>query len=326
MERFLLVQRRSLGDALFTATVAEVLKKEFPRSEVHLLTLPFAVEFFENYLYLDKVFPYRGLVKTLKDLRRFEYTAVLDYEATFRTYPLVFFLKGERKLAFYRNSREAKLGFIYTDLVKAENFGFTFWDRLKLLEPLGVDYKRYIEGKFKPSFPTRGKEKKEIPYKDYVVLCPKGVLRNKEIHPRKAILLASELQRETGKVVVLAVEPKEVSYLSELRTAMEDLGEEFPVFSQDLNGFLALVKNSRGVVTVESFPYHLALLLGKPSVVIVQGYGIWYRESFGLIEPYYPPLDCVPCFKRNKCPRGDFACTFEIDEKEIAQMASRLFG
>jgi heptosyltransferase-2 len=218
--KFLLIQRRSLGDALFTATVAEVLKKEFPDAEVHLLTLPFAVDFFEKYLYLDKVFPYSGFFKTLRELRQRDYDVILDYEATFRTYPLVFFSKAKRKLAFYRNSREARLGFIYTDLVRAENFGFTFWDRLKLLKPLGVDYKKYIDRRFKPSFPTRDLPNVELPFEDYIVFSPKGLLRNKTISPEKVIEIASALERKLSKRVVISVEPREKGYIESLKRQM----------------------------------------------------------------------------------------------------------
>ena len=44
--RFLLIQRRSLGDALYTALVGEVIKREIPDAVVDFLTLPFAVDFF----------------------------------------------------------------------------------------------------------------------------------------------------------------------------------------------------------------------------------------------------------------------------------------
>ena len=84
--RILLVQRRSLGDALYSLLVAEIIKREIPQAKVDFLTLPFAVNFFNLYKFVDSVIPDRGLLKNLKSIAG-KYDAVIDYEATFRTYP-----------------------------------------------------------------------------------------------------------------------------------------------------------------------------------------------------------------------------------------------
>ncbi len=96
--RFLLIQRRSLGDALYTALVGEVIKGEFPGAVVDFLTLPFAVDFFNAYRYIDRAIPDRGLFENLKQIAG-RYDVVLDYEATFRTYPLVLFSFAKERVA-----------------------------------------------------------------------------------------------------------------------------------------------------------------------------------------------------------------------------------
>ncbi|HIC09118.1 MAG TPA: hypothetical protein EYO62_03605, partial [Aquificales bacterium] len=149
--KILLIQRRSLGDALYTAVVGEIIKKEIPNAVVDFLTLPFAVDFFNTYRFIDRTFPDKGLLGNLKAIIG-KYNVILDYEATFRTYPLVLFSLARERIAFYRKKREKYLYPIYNRLVEYKNLGFTFWDRLELLEPLGIDVCKYISNRYLPKF------------------------------------------------------------------------------------------------------------------------------------------------------------------------------
>ena len=211
--RFLLVQRRSLGDALYTALVGEVIKREFPGAVVDFLTLPFAVNFFNSYRYIDRAIPDRGILKNLKQISG-RYDVVLDYEATFRTYPLVLFSLAKKRVAFYRKKRERFLYPIYNRLVEYKNYNFTFWDRLLLLKPLGVDVEnKYIRQRFLPGFHLKGGiepvDYRSLLGKEYIVFTPKGVIPTKGIKPEKVAQIHRLLREKTGLSVVIAVEPKE---------------------------------------------------------------------------------------------------------------------
>ena len=332
MKRILLIQRRALGDALFTALMAEVIKKELTKRglevEVHLLTLPFSVDFFKTYKYLDNVFPYRGVLKTLQMLRKHSYDAILDYEATFRTYPVVALSKAPIRLAFLRKRKDLwlkRIG-VYTSMVPFVSRGFTYWDRLELLKPLGVDINPYL--KTKPVWETATSPDlpehlaKNLKRNEYVIFCPKGKLQGKTIAPEKAAQLATGLVKRLNKPVVVAIEPGERKYISAFEEELSKYRTgEVTVVSLPLREFSSLIFNSSGVVTVESFPYHLAMLMGKPSLVIVQAYDLWYRETFGLVKVYKVPLECSPCFDKRKCFRGDFACSREINTDEVLDLA-----
>ena len=318
--KILLIQRRSLGDALYTAVVGEIIKKEIPNAVVDFLTLPFAVDFFNTYRFIDRAFPDKGLLGNLKTILG-KYNVILDYEATFRTYPLVLFSLARERIAFYRKKREKYLYPIYNRLVEYKNLGFTFWDRLKLLEPLGIDVDKYIFNRYLPKFFLKEglnqNSYSEI-YGNYIVFSPKGVIPTKEIKPYKVKKIVEKIKDSFGLNVVIAVEPREREYITQLK------GLGLDVFSKNLIDFTFLLKEAKALVSIESFPYHLALLLRVPSVVIVQGYDIWFKERFGLIEEYRPPLDCIPCWKKSYCPRGDFACTERIEVDVLLEKLKRL--
>ena len=276
--------------------------------------------FFNAYKFIDRAIPDRGFLGNLKSIFG-KYDAVLDYEATFRTYPVVLFSKAKYRVAFYRNSRERLLYPIYNRFVEYKNFGFTFWDRLKLLQPLGIDANKYIQSRFLPKFQLKkGVIKKDYRklYGKYIVLTPKGVIPTKEIKPKLVKNLYEEIRKKFNLNVVIAVEPKEKSYIEELK----GLGLE--VFSKDLISFTHLLEGAKALISIESFPYHLALLFRVPSLVIVQGYDIWFKERFGLIEEYRPPLECVPCWQSRQCLRGDFACTERIEITSILEKVEKL--
>jgi len=318
--KILLIQRRSLGDALYSSLVGEVIKKEFPTAKVDFLTLPFAEEFFNSYKFIDRAIPDKGIIKNVKSIFD-KYEIIIDYEATFRTYPLVLFSKAKLRIAFYRNQREKHLYPIYNCLIPYRNLGFTYWDRLRLLKPLNIDVEKYINNKYLPSFEFKESiiKKKYTPiYGDYIVLVPKGIIPTKEIKPQIVKKLYQLIKKEMNLNVIVAVEPKEELYINHLKA----LGIE--VFSKNLLDFAFLLKDAKGLLSIESFPYHLGLLFRVPSVVIVQGYDIWFKERFGLIEEYRPPLKCVPCWKKTSCLRGDFACTEKIDIDEILKKLAKI--
>ena len=208
--KILLIQRRSLGDALYTAVVGEIIKKEIPNAVVDFLTLPFAVDFFNTYRFIDRAFPDKGLLGNLKAILG-KYNVILDYEATFRTYPLVLFSLARERIAFYRKKREKYLYPIYNRLVEYKNLGFTFWDRLKLLEPLGIDVDKYIFNRYLPKFFLKEglnqNSYSEI-YGNYIVFSPKGVIPTKEIKPYKVKEIVEKIKDSFGLNVVIAVEPR----------------------------------------------------------------------------------------------------------------------
>ncbi len=320
LKRVLLIQRRSLGDALYTALIAEVLKRKIPNISVDFLTLPFARDFFEAYLYLDKVIPFKGFWATLKEIRN-QYDAILDYEATFRTYPLVLFSGAKIRSAFYRKKRERFLYPIYNRMVPVQFFNFTYWDRLKLLETISVDISDELNKlplwEFKPEIYERYKN--IHPFEEYIVISPKGVLPSKELAPEKVRELSLKLSETFNGKIIVAVAPNEVEYIKQLR---EVLPSNIEIFAKDLISFTLLLKGAKLLITIESFPYHLALLLRVPSIVIVQGYDIWFKNLFGLIHPYYPDLDCILCYRKKHCPYN-FKCQREIDTDKIVEMATK---
>lgn len=306
--KVLMIQRRALGDALFTSLVGKVLKKEFENVKVGFLTLKPLCEILEKFDFIDECFGYEGFVSTLRRIRKFSPDVVLDYEATARTYLLVLLSGAEKRIAFYGKRREKYLYPIYTDIVKKEDFGYTFWDRLKLLSPLGINYRAYIN----TFIPLEVRNRED----SYIVFVPKGKIRTKEISPSVVANIKKKVEEGLGIDVKVFVEPKEGEYINRLRR------EGVEPMSVSLKEFYEFVKNSKGVLCVEGFPQHLALLLGKRVLTIVQSMRPWFREDFGRLYYYYPELECVGC-GRKSCPKGSYECSFRIDVNKVVELLGK---
>lgn len=300
--RVLLIQRRALGDALYTSLIGKVIKREIPQSKVGFLTLKPMCNLTRKFDFIDECFSYTGFLETLRKIRDFSPDVVLDYEATAKTYPLVFLSGARTRVAFYGKLRERFLYPIYTDILKKESTGYTFWDRLKLLEPLGINYRRYLNT-FIPL-------EENLEEEDYIVFTPKGKIATKVISPDKVKEIKSKVESELGIEVKVFVDPGEGDYIEEL----EKRG--IKPYRVSLGEFYEYMKKARGVLSIEGFPQHLGLLLGKRVLTIVQSRLPWFKETFGKLFYYYPPLSCLGCSK-NTCPTGTYECVYRIDVDSV---------
>ncbi|NPB06813.1 MAG: glycosyltransferase family 9 protein [Aquificae bacterium] len=302
--RVLVLQRRALGDALYALAVGLLLKRQ--GHEVALLAPPPLKPLALNEGL--KFIPYESLKTALRAVRSFKPELLLDYEATLRTYPLALLSGAPLRYAFYKKRRERYLWPVYNRLKPFKDYGFTLWDRLELIRDLG----------FKPE--EWKKEKRLVylsdePPGDYLVFCPKGKISTKSLTADGAAALARAL-REAGFKVVTAVEPAERAYADELRRR----GEE--PFVGGLEAFYELIRKSGGVLSVESFPYHLALLTNRRAVVLLQGYGRWIKEELPQLAYVGPFVSCGPCYRR-VCPTGGYECSYELDEEAVVRAVKR---
>jgi len=306
--KILLIQRKALGDALYTSLIGKVLKEEIKGAEIGFLTLKPMCELSEKLDFIDKCFVYTNFWDSLRKIRDFSPEVVLDYEATFKTYPLVLLSGAKKRIAFFAKKREKYLYLIYTDRIKKEHFGYTFWDRLKLLEPLGIDYKKFLKT-FIPLEESKSEE-------NFIVFSPKGKIKTKEIRPEVVALIKERIENELNVEVKVFVEPKEVEYVELLKK------NGIKPYTFGLKDFYEFVKKSKGVLTIEGFAQHLGLLLNKRVLTIIQSRYPWFEERFDRLFYYYPSLDCLGCGK-NTCPKGSYECTYKIDAGEIVKLVGR---
>ncbi len=84
--RILVLRLSSLGDIVLTAPVYRNLKAHWPDCRIGVLVKPQFCAILENNPYVDEVIPYRGMLTTLREIRRKGFSHLLDLHATWRTF------------------------------------------------------------------------------------------------------------------------------------------------------------------------------------------------------------------------------------------------
>lgn len=109
--RILVLRLSSLGDVVLTAPVFRNLKAHWPDARVCLLVKPQFRAAVEGNPFVDEVLVYRGLRSALREIRRKNFTHLLDLHATWRTF-WIRQLSRIREVSVYRKDALARRLFV----------------------------------------------------------------------------------------------------------------------------------------------------------------------------------------------------------------------
>lgn len=139
MDRVLLIQLRQVGDVLLVTPIAHILKTARPEMWVSFLTESPCHHLLAHNPHIDEVIVTRrkdGVWRTLKtiwQLRRRGFDAVLDFMANPRSAQLAFGSGAPMRISYPKKGR----GRLYTHQVQPTH-GYTVTFKKSLLEPLGI--------------------------------------------------------------------------------------------------------------------------------------------------------------------------------------------
>ena len=105
--RILVIRLSSLGDVVLTAPVYKNLRAFWPESRICVLVKPQFAAVLANNPHVDEVLVFRGLWKTVKDIRARNFTHLLDLHGTLRTL-LIRTFSGVRETVVYRKNAIAR--------------------------------------------------------------------------------------------------------------------------------------------------------------------------------------------------------------------------
>ncbi len=271
--KVLIIQIRQLGDVLLSSPMARALKEHLNACEVHFLTSPVGSEILGGNPYIDRIVQLkdgvREEIKTLIQIRREKYDAVIDVQRTGRSQRLTFLSGAPIRAAFRKTGRN----FFYNRAIEWENRGYTVWERLKLLEAINLKVQNYKS--FLPEFfnyrkvtgislpekyftvvPTARKRRKMWPEEKFSELIEK-IYRKLKI---PAVLLYGKGERETVEKVASKVKEAVIFPETPLR-----IGESASV-----------IKNSSFFIGLNSFASHLSVASGTKTVVIDKKHSGWF--------------------------------------------------
>ncbi|WP_457755364.1 glycosyltransferase family 9 protein [Thermovibrio ammonificans] len=276
--KVLIIQLRQLGDVLLSTPLARALKEKGVK--VHFLTSEAGRDIVEGNPFIDGIETLkegsRELLKTALALRKEGFDAVIDAQRTGRSRLITLLSGAPLRVAF----RKERGNLFYNRLVEWENRGYTAWERLKLLEGLGLkleSYRNYLPEIYKiPENPFKGRE--------YAVIVPTARKSHKMWPAEKFAELAAELRKEMEVIVLFGPGEREAALkVNELAGG----GLTVPESPFPIKAAAAVMKGAGVVIGNNSFAPHLAVAVGSKVVVIDKKRSGWFppiervREVYG---------------------------------------------
>ena len=142
-KKILIFQTAFLGDVILTLPLLQVLKRNFPNSEIDFVTTPRASEIIKTHPAVNRVILFdkkneqkgwKGVFKLANKLRKENYEIVFSPHRSFRTSILLFISNIPKRISFDKSS----FSFLYTDLVFYDNSKHEVERNLSLLEKIGI--------------------------------------------------------------------------------------------------------------------------------------------------------------------------------------------
>jgi ADP-heptose:LPS heptosyltransferase len=327
--KVLIINFDAMGDVLMTTAQLPALKRKYPESTIHWITLPISAPLLNNNPLIDQVYAYN--MESLSIISQIEYDLVLNVDKSQRSCALLNSVNAKRKLGFGLNKHGKIIpmneGAYYNyNLGMDDNLKFKVNKRTGqdyLAETFEVDYKRddYIfnftdeELKFIENY----KKENGINEKDFVVGFNTGcslLYPNKKMTIEQHIYLIEKLLSFDKGIIIL------------LLGGPEDAERNKEIYSRFQNKIIATPTNlgvRRGacfesladvIVTGDSFGMHLAIAL-KKYVIVWFGVSCWTEIDLydRGVKLFQENLVCSPCWKK-ECPY-DLECIKMIDLDRI---------
>lgn len=335
-KKILIIQTAFLGDVILALPMVQTIKAHLPESEIDFLCIPSTASVLQGHPAIHTVIEYdkKGgdkldkFIEVLNEIREVEYDIVICPHRFFRSALLTYYSESKVRIGFEENS----LAFLLTNKVKYIKDKHEIYRNLELVKQVpGINYseeKVSLKPELYPSAEQKEKVKRLAGRSNLVSFAPCSRWYTKQLPQEKSLEIIHSLIYKGYNVALLGGEADTV-YCNEIEQKVSDdalinlCGKTDPLESYEV------MKNSKGLITVDSAAQHLGAASGVPVVLVYGSTDI----SFGfypLISKYkiaeIDSLECRPCTDhgRDKCPLGHFKCMNDLDAARIIEMFESL--
>tara|TARA_Y100000741_G_scaffold358057_1_gene336692 strand:- start:633 stop:1631 length:999 start_codon:yes stop_codon:yes gene_type:complete len=329
--KILLIRFSSLGDIVLTTPVPRLLRKKFPKSEIHFITKAEYSDIYTNNNNVNKIIHLqKNLKKTINILRSEKYDLVIDLHNNIRSN----FIKFSLAVKNYTYDKQSFRRWLLTNFKiysKLKHISESYVDTLKTLgirdDNNGLDF--YLHEKDMIDL-------NKLPYEfrsGFYVLVLGGKHKTKRLPVKKCIELCDKI----NKPIVLIGGKNEQSDSLEIENFFKSEIDTDDSISEVLNK-KTLIHNLCGKLSIMESAWflklanvvysndtgfmHIAAALKKKVVSIFgsthPSLGFYpYRTNFFVYQN--TRLSCRPCTKigHSDCPAGHFKCMNELKFDDI---------
>jgi len=325
---FLIIRLSSLGDIIHALPAFASLRLHFPQAKITWAVEPKGKEILDLVPGLDRiaVINWKELRQSVASIRHKDQVA-LDFQGLVKSAGLAFLSRSRERIGFHRkNLREPLASLFYTKKADPvdERTTHVIAKNLKLLEPLGIEAKKYEFPLVLPEelMATVSSKLNELGFAQNQRLLIYNIgaaWETKRWFPEKwaelvattrfedsfpLLLWGNELEKE----LALSIKKKTDLALSPFLTVQE---------------VMALIKMADLVISGDTFAFQTACAFRIPVVGL---FGPTNPQRNGPFEPpakaIFHKLDCSPCYKRT-CQTLD--CLRAISVEEVAEAIKELW-
>lgn len=334
--KILIINLDAMGDVLMTTAQLPLLKRKYPESTIHWVTLKIAAPLLKYNGYIDQVFVYDA--ESISILSQLKYDLVMNVDKSQRSCALLNGINAGKKLGFGLNS-DGKIiplnsGAEYNyELGMNNNLKFRINQRTGqdyLSETFEVDYSReeYIFNFSDEELIFISEYTKSLGLNtdDKIVGFNTGcseLFPNKKMTVDQHIYLIEKLLSKNTYKVVLLGGPEDADRNNQIYLHFKGNIINTPS-NQGVRKGACYESIPQVIITGDSFGMHLAIALKK---YIIAWFGVSCWTEIDLydrgLKIFQKDLFCSPCWKK-QCPY-DLECIQQIDLNRIVNEVERFF-
>ena len=336
--KILLIKQTSLGDVLHMTPVIRALKKWKPESEIDIVTDKRALGILKNNPYINRLYvldiykyekeifksplkffsTIKEFFSHIKEVRKKKYDIAIDLQGLERSIIFLYLCKAKKKYAkgkwaFVKSNYYVDINAI-VGLISFLNFFDCPNDGVDLdyflPETIEEDFNKTIE---------RIKQTKNFEIeKDYIVFSPFSRWETKDLSVNKAREIIAEIKKLKDIQIIVSATSDYNKECKKIVEGFDNVLDSSGLFN--LTELAYLIKNSKCMLTVDSFPMHTGCAFKKPLIAI---FGPTSEIRVGPIaensEVFRADnIECEKCYKRKNCPNNHI-CIENIDSKLLAK-------
>ena len=336
--KILLIKQTSLGDVLHMTPVIRALKKWKPEAEIDIVTDKRALGILKNNPYINKLYvldiykyekeifksplkffsTIKEFFSHIKEVRKKKYDIAIDLQGLERSVIFLYLCKAKKKYAkgkwaFVKSNYYVDINAI-VGLISFLNFFDCPNDGVDLdyflPETIEEDFNKTIE---------RIKQTKNFEIeKYYIVFSPFSRWETKDLSVNKAREIIAEIKKLKDIQIIVSATSDYNEECKEIVEGFDNVLDSSGLFN--LTELAYLIKNSKCMLTVDSFPMHTGCAFKKPLIAI---FGPTSEIRVGPIaensEVFRADnIECAKCYKRKNCPNNHI-CIENIDSKLLAK-------
>lgn len=336
--KILLIKQTSLGDVLHMTPVIRALKKWKPEAEIDIVTDKRALGILKNNPYINKLYvldiykyekeifksplkffsTIKEFFSHIKEVRKKKYDIAIDLQGLERSVIFLYLCKAKKKYAkgkwaFVKSNYYVDINAI-VGLISFLNFFDCPNDGVDLdyflPETIEEDFNKTIE---------RIKQTKNFEIeKDYIVFSPFSRWETKDLSVNKAREIIAEIKKLKDIQIIVSATSDYNKECKDIVEGFDNVLDSSGLFN--LTELAYLIKNSKCMLTVDSFPMHTGCAFKKPLIAI---FGPTSEIRVGPIAENFEVfradnIECEKCYKRKNCPNNHI-CIENIDSKLLAK-------